>query len=186
MIAALGAVAGTLCDRMHFLGGAVLYRSGALGGQPLWVPPLFAGAALGLVYGHRFCCARFGAAPPLVRRAELAAKLLLFLAAYAATALWHAHPWLLVAALGVGFVPLAARERYRGFLPYALGCGLAGISVEGVLTSAGAFAHARPELFGVPLWLPLLYLWAGLFGAALDRFLLTAVARTRAARAASP
>ncbi len=162
----------TLCDRMHWRHGALVYsRPGLLAGQPLWVPPLFALGAVVLVLTHRWCVGfRLGHAP----RASIVtalAQTALFVLAYACTAWFHEHPWLLAITLTTSWIPVALTQRYAGFLALALVAAVVGPLVECGVTLAGGFHYTHPELGLVPIWLPPLYLWAAYCGAGLDRWL---------------
>lgn len=162
----------TLCDRMHWRHGALAYgQPGLLAGQPLWVPPLFAAAAIVLVLAHRWVVGlSLGHAPPLDARAAVA-RCAVFILAYACTAWFHTRPWLLAIALTASWIPEALAQRYRGFVVYALVAAVMGPLGEWGVSALGGFHYTHPELGAVPIWLPPLYLWAACCGAALDRWL---------------
>ena len=162
----------TLCDRMHWRHGALAYgEPGLLAGQPLWVPPLFAAAAIVLVFAHRWMVGlRLGHAPRM-SGASAAARCAVFILAYACTAWFHGRPWLLAIALTASWIPVALAQRYAGFIPFALVAATMGPLGEWGVSALGGFHYTHPELGAVPIWLPPLYLWAACSGAALDRWL---------------
>lgn len=175
LLLALGAVLGTLCDRMHLIGGVLGYPSKQLAGQALWVPPLFAWAAFALADGHRRIAVRLGAPGSGTSPLQLAGTFLLFATAYAATAFTplrdaNEDAAMLGAQLigWLGYV-LATGGRGPGHALHVAGTVVAGVGFEMLLSSTGAFFYVRPTLVNVPIWLPGLYLWAAELGGAMDR-----------------
>ncbi len=167
--AAVGAAI-TLLDRMHWSHGVLAYGApGLLWGQPLWVPFLFAAAAVALMLAHRWMVGfRLGYAP--------AGNLLtalghtgVFALAYACTAVFHRQPVLLTIGLVAAWLPVALAQRYAGFVTLAVAAAVLGPLVESAIVGTGAFRYLHPDLGRVPMWLPALYLWAAYCGAGLDR-----------------
>jgi hypothetical protein len=183
-VPALVGAALTLCDRMHWRHGALTYpHEGGLAGQPLWVPPLFAVAAIALVFGHRWMVGfRLGHAPRTDAATALA-HTAIFVLAYACTAWFHTSPWLLALALTASWLPVALSQRYRGFLSFAAVACVIGPLIEWQVSAWGGFRYTHPELGAVPIWLPPLYLWAAYCGAGLDRWLAPTAAVERVTRA---
>lgn len=62
----------------------------------------------------------------------------------------------LVLAVGAGAM-LAAFDRIWQGAAMALGTGVGGVVVEATLVRLGLFHHRRPDVGGLPVWLPLLY-----------------------------
>lgn len=168
---ALGAVLGTLLDRMHWAAGVLSYPDTTLAGQAWWVPLLFGAAAIALVEGHRFA-AKTMRAPrdPSTPRAALL-TVCGFAAAYAFTAVYDEKPLMVLAVVGVAWAAMiaATHRASRGFLLFAASTAVVGTLVETTLTQLGQFAYARPTLLSVTIWLPALYLWAASVGSVLDR-----------------
>lgn len=156
---ALGAALGTAWDQMHVRGGVEIYRDPAFAGQSWWVPAEFglayaAGAAAIAVLGRP---APDGGSP---RR--FMTETLWLSAVYALTALAPERPAALtaaVAALALARAPAIAALVRRNPLPAAL-LVAGGPAIEAVLSGAGLFSYTRPQLLGIPAWLPLLYLHA--------------------------
>ena len=74
----------------------------------------------------------------------------------------------LVWLVGVGWVAASAR---RVLVLHSLGAAIAGPAAEIAISHSGAFAYAHPDLFGVPIWLPGIYLNVGLASHLIDRHL---------------
>jgi hypothetical protein len=161
---ALGAVVGTLLDGIHLLGDVLVYDQQAFG-EWAWFVPLEFGLA-GLLAGLAIPVIEraVGLSPPW--RPTLAlriAELLLFAAAYGATALWDGDgaPWLmlgLTALLGVRLwlAPVA------GDWAYAAAAALLGPLAEIAISATGAFDYTHPDFAGIPMWLPALWANGGL------------------------
>ena len=160
-----GGLAGLLYDQIHVRGGVIHYADPLLFGQPWWVGPQYGLAtATAVLAGRRFVPAR-----PSTGRTVVAAGC--FLAAYCATAGFNAFAVPLAAALvAVWLAQLLARpaaEQMRAAL-FCVAVAVVGTSYEAVLTSTGAFRHRRPDVLGVPYWLPALYLLGGLLALAVS------------------
>ena len=171
---AAGGIGLALCDQIHVQAGVLDYETGGFFGQAWWVPLQFGVAALAIVAG---------AAPFARGRAKPGAAAFLtgtlwFVAAYAASGLFDAHPYALAAAFVVTWALRVAFARQPAYLvASSLLLAAAGTGAEAILSAAGTFAYANPDLLGVPIWLPGLYL----HGAPLA----LALARARSSRAAT-
>jgi hypothetical protein len=51
----------------------------------------------------------------------------------------------------------------RGDWAYALIAAIAGPAAEALISAAGAFDYAEPDLAGIPMWLPALWANGGIF-----------------------
>lgn len=159
----VGAVMGTLLDLIHVQSGVLYYASPFYpGGQAFWVPLLFGAAALVLVRGYRSFAEFLGVRDPIASTNSLTEAALGFVAAYAATGLFHEHELLLTAALVVSWAWHQKRHPGEGGVPYAVGLAIAGSFFEAALSSTGAFSYTSPDLLGVPVWLFALYLHASI------------------------
>lgn len=155
---AAGAVGLTLLDGLHTHTGTIRYPAPLLWRAAWWVPLSFgAGLAAGgtlYAFGHHALGGR--RAPP--GWSELLAGLLAFVGLYALTGL-HAGPAattlaaLAAAALGL----FAWLDRTRAGAALTLVAVVVGPLIEAAYVRLGAFDYARPDLLGVPLWLPALY-----------------------------
>jgi hypothetical protein len=151
---------------MHMAGGILVYDAPGFFGQAWWVAPLFAGAAVLLVDGHRL----FNATAPRLRPAAVALRAGAFIACYALTAFSPLPALLLGTLLGAAFLVWAVRaQETLGFFVYAGACAAVGTLFEMGLAAAGAFRYTHPDLASVPSWLPALYLWAAVCGGGLAR-----------------
>jgi hypothetical protein len=177
-----GGVGLALCDQIHVRTGVLDYDTGGFFGQAWWVPLQFGVASLAIVLG----AAPFAARRADPRRLELVTGVGWFVAAYAATGLFHAHPDALAGTLSAGWILRVALARERGVLvTYSLLLAAAGTGVEGMLSAAGTFAYADPDFLRVPEWLPALYLNGAPFALALSGAL-TGRSGTRSPAGASP
>ena len=170
-------------DALHVVTGVLSYRSPELFGvQAFWVLPLFACAGLALGMGHRHSAVplatRFFAATvrPTTTWAALGGLGALLLA-YASSGALQGTP---IIAL-FGYVALWSIVVWRvdadarpALILHSLGAAIVGPLVEMAISSTGAFTHAHNDIFGVPLWLPGIYLNAAAASHLLDRRLLRA------------
>lgn len=141
--------------------------------QAWWVLPLYAGAGLALGLGHRNVASRFAAPPPT----SLAAVLLGFAAlvvAYGSSGLVQSWPRIAlvvyVALFAVALVVVDQAARTSLAL-HGIGTAIAGPAVEAIISSTGAFHYAHPDVAGVAIWLPGIYLNAATASHLLDRHL---------------
>jgi hypothetical protein len=150
-----GGIALALCDQIHVQSGVLDYETGGFFGQAWWVPLQFGFASLAIVAG---------AAPFARRRAEPGAAAfvtgtLWFVGAYAASGVFDAHPEALAVAFLVTWAGrVALAQRPGNLVAYSLLLAAAGTGAEAILSAAGTFAYANPDVLGVPVWLPGLYL----------------------------
>jgi hypothetical protein len=159
-LALLGALVGPLLDRAHAWTGAIAYDTPVTPlGVPWWVTLVYMGAALAIGLTH----------PALDRVLGRPQKValspaVLGLGFAGMTVLWVASgllPWsngviALVLLAGAGVMLAAFDRTWQGAL-LALGTGLGGVVVEVTLVRLGLFHHRRPDVWGLPLWLPCLY-----------------------------
>ena len=147
-----------------------------LGLQAWWVLPLFISAALGFGLGHRDLAARLLPKPglPPVTLGAAGGGVIAFVFSYGSSGFVQAWPlaalgvYGLVWLVGVGWVAASAR---RVLVLHSLGAAIAGPAAEIAISHSGAFAYAHPDLFGVPIWLPGIYLNVGLASHLIDRHL---------------
>ena len=165
---AVGAVAGTALDHLHVAGGVLGYPSPAFWGEAPWVPPLFGGAALSFVLLWRLGFR--GAEPRWQSPRRVALYFADFAVAYGASVALRGTPWLALAVLAAGWLPLALRLGPR-VAAYGVTVAVLGVAVEALLCREGAFHYEVAGLMGplpVPVWLAGLYLHASLLTRAID------------------
>lgn len=160
-------------DALHVASHTTFYAhpSGPLAGLGLawWVPLLFTAASAGVLEGARVIApasAGRGAADPRA----LAGDGIAFVTAYACTSFLGAAPVALAVALTAFWAARVATADARvvGFCVATAACGAA---AEIALSGAGLFGYHRPDVLGIPWWLPAIYLHAGVLGAGLQRAL---------------
>jgi hypothetical protein len=170
VLALVGAAICTACDHLHVVYGVLWYPQPIFWQQAWWVAPLMASASLVLVW----------AAEP-VRRAlgggSLGAQGLrgvlgdgvAFVAAYVFTSFGHGPD----AVLGILVAFWLARAvRSPGWVVvYTILTAIGGCLVEAALSRAGLFHYRHPDHFGVPRWLPGIYLHAGYLTATISSVL---------------
>lgn len=155
-----GIFVGPLLDRMHLATGAIAYDTDVTPlGVPWWVHLVYLGAALGIGMSHP-------AIDKALRRKQLvslgAGTLVLgfvgLVAIWAASGLIPASNGVIAATLALASAGVwwAFDRTWQGVV-LAVATAVGGAVVEVVLVRAGLFHHARPDVMGIPVWLPFLY-----------------------------
>ena len=169
----LGATLGTALDHLHVWGGVLAYATPSWFAQAIWVPPLFAGAALGLAEGYGHTATLLQTRPHPHSLARLLLTFGLFACGYALTAIAPAQTALhdtvlLLVLVGSWLLYTQMIDGWsRAFVIHAIAAAVMGTGVELLLTHVGAFHYLHPTLFTVAIWLPGLYLWGASVGRAL-------------------
>lgn len=161
---AIGALAGTALDGIHLLGDVLSYETEAFG-EWAWFVPLEFGLA-GVAAGIAIPGIERAVGPPAIPRqglARRAAELLLFAAAYGATALWDGDgaPWVTAGLLALVAARLVLVPLHGDWV-YALAAAVLGPLAEIAILGTGAFDYAHPDFAGIPMWLPALWANGGL------------------------
>lgn len=155
--AVLGAVIGTAWDRMHVAAGTLAYRDPGTLGQPWWVPLQFGLAfAAGLV-----AISRFGDPVPEQRSLLRAlGEALWFTGVYGTTALLWRSPGILTVLMVVLLLVRTPALQHTGGanIAPAIAVVAGGPAVEAIISASGLFAYAGTRVFGIPIWLPVLYM----------------------------
>jgi hypothetical protein len=164
----LGAIVGTLGDRVHTFKGVLGYPHAFAFGEAAWVPLLMGGAGIAMVSGYGLVHRVVGSNDERASMANVLSAFVWFAAAYAASGFFHQYPIALTLAFVAAFVARALREPVsRAAWVYALVTALVGTLFEAGLSATGAFRYYTPDVIGVPMWLPGLYLHASLLARAL-------------------
>jgi hypothetical protein len=169
-----GAVGGTLLDQIHVRWNVLSYSDPALLGQAWWVWPQ---------YGIATTLAFFAAIPfvfsvnmdrPVIR------DFLWFVIAYLVTAILQKSPLLVTLLLIIIWSARVVSSKYRvRTVTYCLALASIGTAYELALTQLGAFSYHHPNIFGLPIWLPSLYLHAGLFALGVTSTILRSLVREK-------
>ena len=143
-----------LCDQMHVQAGVLSHDAPGPFGQGWWVAPMFGVASLVIAWVARRIAPRRPAAG-----GEVALAAVLFVAAYAATALFSEdQPYLLAAALWATAIGRIASGPDRAATAvFALLLAAAGPLVEFAVAATGVFDYEQRTAL-VALWLSGLYL----------------------------
>jgi hypothetical protein len=150
-----GGVGLALCDQIHVQAGVLDYETGGFFGQAWWVPLQFGFASLAIVLG----AAPFARGRAEPKPADFATGTLWFVGAYAASGVFDAHPYALAGAFVlIWAIRVAVAQQPANLVAFSLLLAIAGTGAEAILSAAGTFAYANPDLLGVPIWLPGLYL----------------------------
>jgi hypothetical protein len=152
------------------------YETGGYFGQAWWVPLQFGVASLAIVAGAMPFARR--RAPP--QSLDFISGTAWFVAAYAASGLFDDHPFALAVAFVLTWaVRVALAPQPSPLVAYSLLLAVAGTAAEAILAAAGTFAYANPDLLGVPVWLPGLYLHGAPLALALAKAFSEPAARLR-------
>jgi hypothetical protein len=173
MLALVGAAVCTVGDHLHATHGVLVYPHVFAWVQAWWVPFLFAGASLAAVAGatpvRRLLGGR-GAPPPTAR--QVAGDGIAFATAYAYTSFAAPEsPTVTLALLSAWWLARVVRGRAPWLIVYSLVMALAGSAFEASWSALGFFHYVRPDIAGVPRWLPGIYLHAALVAGPLERLL---------------
>lgn len=167
----VGGLCGALCDQIHVHGGVLYYAQPVILQQAWWVALLFAGAS-GLIYATTSLWAQPAEkrAPTAVSAPEIARQALWFVAMYALSAGMRDRSLALVVLYAILFVRRMVRRRdVWPQVANAGGLAIGGTAFEMALSSTGAFSYTYPDIGGVPLWLPGLYMHGAPLAMALVR-----------------
>lgn len=174
--AVLGAVFGTALDALHVVTGTLSYAHPVMGLQDWWVVPQFAIAGILLGETHRRVAVPLsGQKVPVASTGEMARGVVVFVVVYAASGFLKMMPAIalvLFTAAFIGGVLTTPKSAQRALLLHGLGAGLMGPAAEALISSTGTFHYTFPDVMGVPVWLPALYLNAARASHVVDRWLM--------------
>ncbi|MFL5347661.1 MAG: hypothetical protein ACJ8AT_22975 [Hyalangium sp.] len=171
ILAGLGVTLGSALDGIHSHFGALSYTSPFMAQEAWWVPPLFAGA-----YAAGVLRPLLAGEEPLLPGWKVALGMGLFITAYWLTvAPW---PWLVrsIILASIFAVGWWICDRTLLGVGIAVVTAIVGPTVEIILVHEGAFVHHEVLVFGIPGWLPFLYLTSAVGLGGLARWLATPTA----------
>jgi hypothetical protein len=173
LLALGGAAICTVCDHLHATHGVLVYTHPVVWDQAWWVPLLFAAASVAAVAGVTPVRRLFGAAPlPTPTAREVAGDGLAFIVAYAFTSYAAAdRPNVTLALLAAWWLSRVVRGAPAWLIAYSLVMAVAGSGFEATWSALGFFHYVRPDVAGVPRWLPGIYLHVALAVGPLERVL---------------
>lgn len=151
---AIGTAACLALDALHVASGTAYYAHPVwVGGLAWWVPVSFAAANAILLGGTATI------PHPASRAAPIALDGVLFVGAYAGSSFVGSASAPYALALVLVWVLRVARRppwvALHAFVVAAAGC-----AVEAALGASGLFVYVRPDVAGIPWWLPGIYLHA--------------------------
>jgi len=155
ILACIGATFGVLLDALHSHFGATSYTDPFFAKAAWWVPLLFAGAYIAGILRPLFDQG------PAMSTNKAALGMGLFALAYALTVApidLSSRVALLIAIFATGF---HFCDPSRACLTVSLIGGFSGPFIESMVVRSGAFVHHEAHIAGVPVWLPVLYMNAG-------------------------
>src|SRR5437899_1405857 len=155
-----GGIGGALCDQIHVQSGVLSYPDPVLADQSWWVAPQFGIAAVAMLAGAMpFARAAAKRVPQRPTAARIATEALWFIAAYAASGVWHDHPAAVAGGYGLTWLArMAFRPDRLPVAAWSVLLAVGGSAYEGTLSVTGAFHYAHPDVYHVPIWLPGIYL----------------------------
>lgn len=154
-----GAVVLSTMDGFHTHSGATMYPHPVLLKAAWWVPLLFGCTAGfgGLAFTLLFI--RLGGRAREHSPLEVTGAVIGFGALYFASGfLPLGNGWMTLVLLAGAGVLWAWMDRTWQSVVLALGTALCGCATEITLTRIGAFSHLRADFWGIPMWLPALYI----------------------------
>lgn len=161
-LALLGATVGVALDAIHTHTDTTAYTTPWVLRMAWWVPPLFAGAGVAIGLGRPLALRLSGATPTSPSGARVALAMGLFVVAYALSGVLPLpNAGIAAVLLGVFAVVWWTCDRTPLALGLAVATAIGGTLVEATLVAEGAFRYVRPDVGGVAVWLPALYLTAG-------------------------
>lgn len=156
-----GAALFVALDQLHIGAGLVLYPTTFLFREPVWIPLAFGvGSFAGTLAWSRFF-ARAG--DPRAHLTAVARAVAWVALAFLATVVLKSQPsWLVLGALVAGWLVRLRGPLFGRKLAFSLVVAAGGTAGEAVLVRFHAYDFAAPDVLGVPLWLPGLYLHSAL------------------------
>lgn len=168
-VAAIGAVASTLCDMNHAFTGALAYPDPWVTGGPWWSLPAFFVAFMWMAFLYAIGAPALGRFVTTARSREpgtctaFVETLVAFVLAYLISGFAHETPTVLALVLyGTFAVRLAATYDRAFALIAAIVLAIGGMLGEGGLTMAGLVTYADADIVGVPWWLGGVYMHGAL------------------------
>ena len=168
----LGATVGPALDGIHVRTDTLVYPTPDFLRMEWWVPPLFAAAGLAIGLARPLWERMLDRRTATPRAPVVALAMAIFIASYALSGLL---PWawssvaLVLAVLAAVTWAVCDRSGLGVFL--AGSTALLGTSVEIMLVREDLFAYVRPDIAGVPGWLPWLYVTAAIAVGNLGKYL---------------
>lgn len=154
----VGGIIGATCDGFHSHADILAYPNEWFLKMAWWVPFLFGAATLTIAYSHLF----YDRTVHLPRRAlswgDVIGGLVGFMVVYAASAFLPTSDIAKTFILGAAVFLMTWWWNHSWHaLPPMLVTAIVGCSIEMTLSHFGHFQYLRPNVWGIPMWLPMLY-----------------------------
>jgi len=159
----VGAILGSLLDGFHTHSGTTVYTHPWLFLMAWWTPILFGGANVVMVVTHLELDKRWQRIGPRLSLPQLLMLTTWFFALYYLSGYLPTNNRGIALILGCSWALLWIRfDRSWQGIVLALMTGAVGCLVEITLIYLGTYHFSRPDRFGIPQWLPALYMLASL------------------------
>lgn len=156
-----GAIVGPFFDGFHSHSGTLSYPQPWIFKMAWWVPLLFGAAGVAVGTGALTWDTWFSRLPAIRPISEIIAGLLLFGLQYFASGFLKLSPTLALVFLGLfALANWILMDCTLVGLFFSLVTALVGCLVEITLIAFGLFFYHQPDLWGIPFWLPFLYISA--------------------------
>ena len=158
----LGATFGSLFDWLHVKTGAIAYAKPTSLGIAWWVPLLYSTAALAIGLSHPMADRLLGRVERVAHtRARLVFGFVAFCAIWFATGALPFSSAIVAAMLApVSLAIWFALDRTWQGLLLASSTAVFGFAFEALLSRLGLFRHIHPDVLGIAIWLPTIYVAA--------------------------
>jgi hypothetical protein len=157
-----GATVLVVCDGFHSYSDTTEYTHPVAFRAAWWVPLLFGSAASGGGFFYDRGYEKLGGPARLTPVPLLAFSVLAFVGIYYASGFWRVENGTKLVGLTLGAIALfAISDRSWQGAVLAVGAAVVGFVVEATLVALGTFRYTQPDVLGIPLWLPGLYLASG-------------------------
>ena len=175
-----GALLGSFFDGFHTHGGMTSYPRPWFWMMAWWTPLVFGLAALSIAVSHVLLDRELRRPSRSLSTFAVLGGLGYFGGFYYLSGFLRVGNPEKLALLIMGWAALyAVLDRTWQGAVLALSTAAVGCTVEILLTGAGAFTHLRADRWGIPMWLPALYLLASLALGNLGRFMLVPGSRSK-------
>jgi len=171
IIFVLGGLSLTLCDRVHIHFGVLEQANRSVGGQAIWVFPMFGTLSLAVVHGYGWLRRFMGEQAHESSLATTAVAAVFAIGAYASTGPLDSMGSTLMTAFALAWIIRIVMRSGRTPVVFCLILAVLGPLGEVAMSALGTFHYLHPDLGSVPIWLPGIYLHGGLLASEVEAWL---------------